>query len=444
MGLNPEGLEMKERTEPAVTAADARSPRSNAITLDETGAETTADFPRSGGQSDLLVRLAPPRIAIPLLATLGAMLFMVNLGNYPLYTKGEPREAVTVLDIVQGGGIILPMRAGVEVPSKPLMMHWLAALVSLAAGRVNEWTVRLPSAAFAILGLIVCYCYMRRFFDEHSALIAALILGTTCQYLQADGARVDMILTFFLEVALFHFLAIAEGLSKRTTPLYLAIAGAVLTKGPVGLALPLLVAVTWMALAGRMALLRKLKLGRGALIVGAIGGGWYLAATISGGTAFVHKQLLAENFYRLFARRGYNEGHTHPFYYIEGALLAGFMPWSPVAALAGLRYWKQPHKIDARFGYLLVWFVTVLVFYNLPYSKRGVYLLALYPAFSGMVAVILCEPFASSLLERWTQGSPDSLAYFSSEPRLRLSVDARWSFIGRHRYVGSWLDSVSS
>jgi 4-amino-4-deoxy-L-arabinose transferase-like glycosyltransferase len=384
--------------------SDAALPRSKATTLDEIGVEAAADFPRNKGQADLLVRLAPPRIAVTLLAAFGALLFIVNLGGYPLYTKGETREAVTVFDIAHGGGIILPMRAGVEVPSKPLMMHWLAALVSLAAGQVNEWTVRLPSAVFAILGLIICYCYVRRFFDEHSALIAAVLLGTSCQYLQAGGARVDMMLTFFLEVALFHFLAIAEGLTKRSAPLYLAIAGAVLTKGPVGLALPILVAVIWMALTGRMELLRTVNLGQGALIVGTLGGGWYLAAAVSGGAAFVHKQLLAENLYRLFARPGFNEGHAHPFYYMEGALLAGFMPWSPVAALAALRCWKHPRKIDARFGYLLVWFLTILVFYNLPHSKRGVYLLALYPALSAIVAVVLCETIElpSRAFERWT------------------------------------------
>lgn len=382
---------------------DTALPGSTASTLNANDVEGIADLAVRQGPG-VLEHIAPARIAIPLLFVCGVLLFIVNLGSYPFYTKGEPREAVTVFDIAHGGGIILPMRAGVEVPSKPLMMHWLAALVSVAAGRVNEWTVRLPSAVFAILGLIVCYCYVRRFFDERSALIAALLLGTSCQYLQAGGARVDMTLTFFLEVALFHFLAIAEGLSKRSAPLYLAIAGAVLTKGPVGAALPILVAVIWMALTGRMELLRTIKLGQGALIVGAIGGGWYLAATISGGTAFVNKQLLAENLYRLFARRGFNEGHAHSFFYMEGALLAGFMPWSPVAALAALRCWKRPHKIDARFGYLLVWFLTILVFYNLPHSKRGVYLLALYPALSAIIAVVLSEAIKFPILafERWT------------------------------------------
>jgi 4-amino-4-deoxy-L-arabinose transferase-like glycosyltransferase len=399
-------MQMEDLSEVAGTdplKTEAALPRADASTLKANHVGDSIDL-ATHQRLIILERLARARIAIPLLTVIGTLLFMVNIGGYPLYTKGESREAVTVFDIVHGGGIILPMRAGVEVPSKPLMMHWLAALASLAAGRVDEMAVRLPSALCAILGLIVCYCYVRRLFDDRSALIAALLLGTSCQYLQAGGARVDMTLTFFLEVALFHFLAIAEGLSKRTTPLYLAIAGAVLTKGPIGIALPALVAVIWIILTGRRDLVRALKPGQGAIIVGAIGGGWYLAAIVIGGMAFVNKQLLAENLYRLFAHRGFNEGHAHPFYYMEGALLAGFMPWSPVAMLAGLRCWKQERKIDARFAYLLVWFLTVLIFYNLPHSKRGVYLLALYPALSAILAVVLSAPLEllSPSLERGT------------------------------------------
>src|SRR5271155_2549136 len=106
--------------------------------------------------------LAEPRHAWPILLIVGVALYLLNLGGYPLYTKGEPREAVTVFDIVHGGGVILPMRAGVEIPSKPLLMHWLGAIISLLAGAVNEWTVRLPSAICAIGGMIACYLYVRR------------------------------------------------------------------------------------------------------------------------------------------------------------------------------------------------------------------------------------------------------------------------------------------
>jgi 4-amino-4-deoxy-L-arabinose transferase-like glycosyltransferase len=346
-----------------------------------------------------------PASAVPLLLITGVVLYLVNLGAYPLYTKGEPREAVTVFDIVHGGGVILPMRAGVEIPSKPLLMHWLAALVSLAAGSVNEWTVRLPSALLAISGMIVCYVYVRRLFEERGALLSALMLGTSLQYLQADtGARVDTTLAFFMEVAFFEFLMIAEGLRERTTLLYVSIALAVLTKGPVGLMLPALVAAIWIVLWRRWGLLRRLKLGRGAAIVAILAGGWYVAAILAHGSAFVYKQLLSENLFRLLHRKGFYEGHAHAFYYEEGALLAGFMPWSPVALAAAIQWVRIPRRLDPRLSYLVVWFLTVLIFYNLPQSKRGVYLLALYPALTTIVALFISDAITHrDTIERWVR-----------------------------------------
>ena len=333
-------------------------------------------------------------------------LYLVNLGGYPLYTKGEPREAVTVFDIVHGGGIILPQRAGVEIPSKPLLMHWIAALVSLVAGSVNEFSVRLPSAGLAIAGVIVCYFYVRRLFDNVTALIAALILATTFQYLQAGtGARVDMTLTFFMEVAFFEFIFMAEGLTRRRMLLYVAIALAVLTKGPIGLILPGLVALIWIALEKRWIVLRGMSLVRGAIVVIVLAGGWYVAALIEGGPGFFRKQVLAENLLRFAGGSDFHEGHIHPFYYMELALMAGFMPWTLLLPIVGLQAARAPHTVDPRLKYFFVWFAAVLIFYNLPQSKRGVYLLCTYPALATLVAIYLrqaiVQPVTSSSVARW-------------------------------------------
>lgn len=351
--------------------------------------------------------LAEARHAVPILLIVGVALYLVNLGGYPLYTKGEPREAVTVYAIVHGGGLILPQRAGIEIPSKPLLMHWLAALVSLIAGGVDEFSVRLPSAFLAIAGVIVCYLYVRRLFDDVIALIAALILATTFQYLQsATGARVDMTLTFFMEVAFFEFIWIAEGLTRRRMLLYMAIALAVLTKGPIGLILPGMVALIWIAIEKRWDFLRDLSLIRGATIVLVLAGGWYLAAYIEGGPGFFRKQILAENVLRFAGGNDFHEGHLHPFYYMELALLAGFMPWTILLPIVALQAARQPRTLDPRLRYILVWFIAVLVFYNFPQSKRSVYLLCLYPAFATLAAIYLCDAIAmpeySRTWVRWT------------------------------------------
>jgi 4-amino-4-deoxy-L-arabinose transferase-like glycosyltransferase len=335
-----------------------------------------------------LESIAEPRLAWPILLIFGVALYLVNLGGYPLYTKGEPREAVTVFDIVHGGGVILPQRAGVELPSKPLLMHWMAAIVSLVAGGVNEFTVRLPSAGLAIAGVIVCYFYVRRLFDNVTALFAALILGTTFQYMQAaTGARVDMTLTFFMEVAFFEFILMAEGLTRRRMLLYVAIALAVLTKGPVGLILPGLVALIWIIAEKRWTLLRRMSLLRGAIVVLVLAGGWYVAALIEGGPDFFRKQILAENLLRFAGGVNFHEGHIHPFYYMELALLAGFMPWTILLPIVGVEAARAPRAIDPRLKYIFVWFAVVLIFFNLPQSKRGVYLLCMYPAVAALLAI---------------------------------------------------------
>lgn len=372
MHQGPEG-------EPGAGAAPADATRIASLA----GPETQAI-----GLPAALLRLSAPPAAIPLLLAVGLLLFVVNLGGYPVYTKGEAREAVIVLDMLHGGGLALPMRAGVELPSKPPLMHWLGALLSLLFGRADEWTVRLPSALFALGGMLACYAYVRRLFDEPTAFLAALILGTTLQYLQAgSGARVDMTLTFFMEIAFFQFVALAEGVSRRTTPLYFALALAVLAKGPVGLALPVMVAAVWLVRERRLRTLRTLGLGRGALIVLALAGGWYAAAIATGGMPFVRKQLFAENVFRLLPSSAFQPGHSHPFYYVELALLAGFMPWSAALVIPVAMALKRPPAPNPRLSYVFVWFVLVLLFYNLPVSKRGVYLLALYPALATLLAV---------------------------------------------------------
>lgn len=339
-----------------------------------------------------LEELARPLFALPLLTIFSAVIFFVNLGGYPFYSKGEPREAVTVLAIATGGGVILPMRAGIELPSKPLLMHWIAALLSVLFGGVSEWTVRMPSALFALAGVLVCYAYVRRLFAPRAALLSALILATSIQYLQSSsGARVDMTLTFFMEVAFFEFLLIGEGLTQRRALLYVAIALAVLAKGPVGLVLPGTAALVWIAIQWRWQLLRDLKLARGAAIVAVLAGWWYVAASIIGGKAFIEKQLIAENVVRFVGASDFHEGHAHAFYYLEGALVGGFLPWTPILALVLWRAMRAPRKNDSRLTYLLIWFLVVLGFYSFSHSKRGVYLLPLYPALATVTALYLVD-----------------------------------------------------
>ena len=326
--------------------------------------------------------------AVVLSAALIVLAWMIlqlwGLGRAPFHTKGEPREGLVVWEMTHGGGWILPKRNGTELPSKPPLFHWLGALTSLARGATDEWSIRFPSAALSLLGLLCVFAAGTALWSSRGGLVAALVLMTTFEWARAaTNARVDMTLTFGLELA---FLSLLFFLRSRAAgwlvPLYVGITLAVLGKGPVGAALPGLVAVIMLVLMRDVGPLRQMRLGRGALAVGIGAGTWYVLALVLGGWAFFRKQVLAENVFTFLDSADFGGGHRHSPFYLLGALLLGLLPWTVLLAGVVARLWRRRAEmsLDDPRVYLLVWIAVVFGFYSIAASKRGVYLLSLYPA----------------------------------------------------------------
>ena len=70
--------------------------------------------------------MSPRRtVALGLVLAVAAVAFFWRLGALPFYSKGEPREAVQIVEAVQHHSWILQLRNGVHLPSKPPLFHWL-------------------------------------------------------------------------------------------------------------------------------------------------------------------------------------------------------------------------------------------------------------------------------------------------------------------------------
>ncbi len=315
---------------------------------------------------------------------------LYGLGKAPFYSKGEPREGLVVWEMTHGGGWILPMSNGELVPSKPPLMHWIAALASLAQGSTDEWSIRFPSALLSLLCLWSLLFAGAALWNAEVGLISSLLLMTTFEWARAaTNARVDMALTFGLQAAFLCLLFYLRSRSPRwLVPLYVSIAIAVLGKGLVGAVLPGLVALAMILLLRDWRLLIDMRLLRGAVIVLVLAGLWYVLALYVGGSAFFHKQLLGEQLFTFLDNPEISwRGHRHSFLYLPGALALGLLPWTlfVIGALVGL--WQQRRSLaatDARL-YLLVWVAVVFGFYEFASSKRSVYLLALYPPLALLV-----------------------------------------------------------
>jgi len=325
-------------------------------------------------------------MAVGIAALLAVMwlLFFADLGSVPLFSVGEPREAMQVADAFDHGNWILPLRNGTELPSKPPLFHWLAGATALTLGRVDELVVRLPSALLASLTVLAVVCFAARRWDAAAGLYGGLILATSIDFIRyARWARVDMTLTCCLTAAWMAFdRAVASPLPPPLMlwAFYLSMGLAALAKGPVGVALPVLLAVAYLTLRGELRRWRDLKPLPGLALTAAIPAAWYLAAIATGGMAFVRKQIMRENIIQFLGTGEATANESHPFYYYASALITGFVPWSlfliPLAV-----YLVQIRRQPARRPYdlPLLWVAAVIAFYTAAASKRSGYILAAYP-----------------------------------------------------------------
>ena len=97
-----------------------------------------------------------------LILAIAAVTILPFIGLTEFNTKGEPREAVVALSMINDGNWILPINNGGDIPYKPPFFHWLIALFSLLPGYVSEFTARLPSALALIIMVVAGYRFFAR------------------------------------------------------------------------------------------------------------------------------------------------------------------------------------------------------------------------------------------------------------------------------------------
>lgn len=335
-----------------------------------------------------------------LLILISFISFVAWTGQGDFYTKGEPREASAAVSMLEKDQWILPETYADEISFKPPLTHWLMAVFSLPRGEVTPFSARLPSA-LAFVGLIITvFLFFGRNLKKQDALLAAFILLTSFElHRAAMTARVDMMLTFLTVLAmtcLFRWEK-QKQLSGFPTGTVIIMGLATLTKGPVGIVLPLLVFGIYLIyiryniwkIAGKL-----IPVTLAALVLPLV---WYVVAYKVGGKEFLD-MVWAENFGR-FSGVGnlnipYDLGHREAWWYNLLTLAAGFIPWTVLVffSLFGLvRSWKIPSVRALRSSFAhpdkinlfsVIAVTVIFLFYCIPVSKRSVYLMPAYPFIS--------------------------------------------------------------
>ncbi len=314
-------------------------------------------------------------------------------------TKGEPREAIVAVSMLESGNWVLPESYGHDIPYKPPMLAWCiaGASVVLNGGHVSEFTSRLPSALAAFALVIMTFNWVARRRDTVTAALTAMVLLTSFEFFRtAVICRVDMLLTFFTVGSIF--LLDTEGFNRkrqaiRVTGAIILMGCATLTKGPVGALLPCLIVGVYRLFRRRNFFVTVLKLSACAIAAFAIASVWYYAAYLQGGSHFLDLAM-EENIGRLTGTMTY-DSHLNPWYYNLICVAYGMSPYIILAILAAIalnrksRNGRPVENIrNARTDNsengadtLLAWCGAVLTigFYCIPASKRSTYLLPAYP-----------------------------------------------------------------
>ncbi len=328
---------------------------------------------------------------------LACFLLLPWLGETLFNSKGEPREAIVAVAMIESGDWILPLSYGADMPFKPPMMAWIIAALAevFNGGHVTVYLSRLPSALAAIAMIMGGFFWARRERGDRFAMIFSIITLTCFEVFRAAMAcRLDMLLTAFMVGALYIFYRIHETPKRNHRHLWLwawlLLNCAVLTKGPVGSLLPCMVGGAYFLFRGDRFLLafgKFITLALTSLLLPAL---WYYAAWLQGGDAF-YDLMMEENIGRLTGNMSY-ESHTQPFYYNFITLAAGLLPWTLVlaGAIFCVRRWR-PDPLKPAGMLALTAVVLIVGFYCIPSSKRSVYLLPAYPFVCYALATILAD-----------------------------------------------------
>jgi 4-amino-4-deoxy-L-arabinose transferase-like glycosyltransferase len=346
--------------------------------------------------------------ASPSRAWLGAALalftlaWFASLGTRSLIHSDEGRYAALALEMARSGDWITPRLNGLLYFEKPALPYWIGALSFRWFG-VTEFSARLWPGLAGFLSVLMVGFSADRLWGREAGVRALAIAGSsTWIVVNSHLLTLDAGLTLFLTLALCAVLLAECGAPSppaRRRWIWLAwaaMAGAVMSKGLVGVLIPgctLLLASLWQRDFG---LWRRLHWGSGLAIFLALAAPWFVLVSVRN-PGFAEFFFIHEHFARYLTQVHRREG---AWWYYVPLLLAGLLPWTGGLPwlLRGYKSSTGRAQVTAR-SLLIAWSAFVLVFFSASGSKLPSYILPMFPALALLLTLQLRD--AGALVLRW-------------------------------------------
>ena len=316
----------------------------------------------------------------------------------PPLDRDESRFAQATAQMLESGDFVVIRFQDQPRFKKPVGIHWLqaasVALVSQAEDR-EIWAYRLPSLLGAMLAAAACAWGASVFFGGPTGLLAGAILGSTFLLsTEAFIAKTDAVLAGTTTLALAAlariYAASRDGPpAGRITRLlfWLGLSVSILVKGPVGLMVVTLTALSLSVWDRKGAWLKHLGWTWGLILLAAIVGPWAAAVTVATDGGFWSTAFGADFAPKLVggqeshgAPPGYHTLLT-PLLIFPGALLL------PAALALG---WRARNEPGVRFA--LCWLIPAFIVFEATPTKLVHYTLPTYGALAWLMAAAVMRP----------------------------------------------------
>lgn len=312
----------------------------------------------------------------------------------PILERAEIYFAESAREMLAAGQYVTPHYLGHAFFDKPILAYWAVAASFRVLG-VSRLAARVPSMVAALLTILLTAFGVARMAGRKAGLAAASILCSSYMFFyQATLSMSDMWLTLFCAATSALLFAGNRDAGRRTLFWWLASVSsglAVLTKGPIGVVLPVAAFLVYLMVSGELRQIRLRHVAIGAATVTVVAGAWFAWLWRANGSSSMYAFFIVENL-RRFTGASYETRRS--ITYVPLALIGDFLPWAAFLTLALWRRMREPRTfsdtLESR-GELLLWcYVGVITgFFWLSRFQLEYYLLPVIPACAALVGAYL-------------------------------------------------------
>jgi 4-amino-4-deoxy-L-arabinose transferase-like glycosyltransferase len=340
-----------------------------------------------------------PAYALVLVLLLAVFFALNSLGGRKLANPDEGRYSEIAREMAESGDFVTPRLNGLKYFEKPPLQYWATAISFRLFGQ-SEFTARLYTALCG-LGCILLIAFVGwRLYDITVATLAAVFLMSSPYFAAlTEIVTLDMGLTFWMTLSLAGFLLGEHAGTPRERRRWLIVAwagaaGAVLSKGLIGVVFPAATVFLYCLFKRDFGLLKRLEWGWGLAVFFLLTAPWFVLVSRDN-PEFARFFFIHEHFERFLS-----DAHrrTEAWWFFFPILFAGVLPWALALIPAVLYGWRKPGQTT--FGiadstafrplqFMLVFCAFVLLFFTKSNSKLPAYILPMFPPLALVVAVYL-------------------------------------------------------